>query len=93
MVRRRTLASVLVAASLALSGCVDDQGGGASGADSDSVVEDYCSYGAVSQAQLDGCVDHVTEGEVNAYDTNAGRYARGELDECLEDAGLFCEER
>jgi len=56
-------------------------------------VEDYCAYGAVSQAQLDGCIDHVTPQTVDDYDTNAAEYARGELEECLGDAGPFCEAR
>lgn len=57
------------------------------------LVGDYCAYGAVSQAQLEGCRDHVTDDDVDARDTNAAQYARGELDECLADAGPFCEDR
>jgi hypothetical protein len=56
-------------------------------------VSDYCAYGAVSQAQLDGCVDHVGTDDIDRLDTNAARYARGELDKCLADAGPFCENR
>lgn len=57
------------------------------------LVYDYCAYGAVSEAQLDGCVEHVTPEVVDGYDTNAAEYARGELDSCLDDAGPFCEDR
>ena len=57
------------------------------------VVHDYCAYGAVSEAQLEGCETHVDEATVDSYDTNAAQYARGELDECLQDAGPFCEPR
>jgi hypothetical protein len=74
---------------LAFAGCAD---GGAS-EDGGNLVHDYCSYGAVSEAQLEGCVDHVTPEVVEGYDTNAGRYARRELDACLADAGPFCEDR
>lgn len=63
------------------------------GCASRSTVEAYCSYGAVSQEQLDGCVSHVTEEVVDGYDTNAARYARGEIDDCRADAGPFCEPR
>lgn len=55
-------------------------------------VEAYCSYGAVSEAQLDGCLDHVTEDDFANLDTHAAEYARGELDECLEDSGPFCDD-
>lgn len=50
----------------------------------------YCEYGAVSAAQLTGCIDHVTFEDVDRLDTNAARYARGEIDVCLADAGPFC---
>lgn len=53
-------------------------------------VSDYCAYGSVSQAQLDGCRDHVTAQEVNDRDTPAARFARG-APECGEDSGPFCE--
>lgn len=75
---RGQLAAAAIAAALA-PGC-----GGTS-------VARYCEYGAVSQAQLDGCKDHVTEDEIDARYTNAARYARGELDVCRTDAGPFCE--
>jgi hypothetical protein len=58
-----------------------------------SRVEAYCSYGAVSEAQLQGCIENVTADEVDGYDTNAADYARGELDQCLEDSGPYCEPR
>lgn len=43
-------------------------------------VEEYCAYGSVSQAQEDGCVEHVTADEIDALDTPAARYARGQGD-------------
>jgi hypothetical protein len=51
-----------------------------------SEVDDYCTYGAVSQAQLDQCVAHVDEATVHYYagegtprrrPTNAALYAVG----------------
>jgi hypothetical protein len=57
------------------------------------LVGDYCRYGAVSEAQLDGCLSHVTEDEVRSRQTHASQYAFGDLDECLSDAGRFCRER
>jgi hypothetical protein len=53
-------------------------------------LTDYCSYGSVSKAQLEGCKDHVTADVVDRYDTNAARYAKGQLDRCLGDAGPYC---
>jgi len=50
----------------------------------------YCSYGAVSQAQLAECEEHVSSSSINLLHTNAARFARGELEECLEDSGPFC---
>ena len=58
-----------------------------------SEVAAYCSYGAVSEAQLNGCIDHVTESDVADLNTNAADYGRGELDQCLSDSGPFCEPR
>lgn len=78
---------ITLAATLAiLAGCggvaVDDPGRG--------LIERYCSYGAVSRPQLRGCIEHVTPDDVARLRTNAARYARGQLDRCLADAGPFC---
>jgi hypothetical protein len=58
----------------------------------DAVVA-YCAYGAVSKAQLNGCIDHVSPGYVLRHHTNATRYATGQLNRCLADAGPFCRNR
>lgn len=50
----------------------------------------YCQYGSVSMAQIKGCYFHVHLTEVQERDTNAAKWAKGELDECLSDAGPFC---
>ncbi len=78
---KRLCASLIVSATFACAAC------------GESSVEAYCSYGAVSRAQLDGCTDHVTENDFDHLKTNAARYARGELDKCLADSGPFCEDR
>ena len=57
------------------------------------LVGDYCSYGAASTAQLVACAERVRPRQVLDSNTNAGRYARGELDSCLADSGLFCRPR
>jgi hypothetical protein len=53
-------------------------------------LHEYCSYGAVSAAQLKGCLDHVTTDRVDALQTDAARFARGDINACLSDAGPFC---
>jgi hypothetical protein len=51
----------------------------------------YCSYGAVSKAQFNGCYSHLTQRDVlSARPTNAVRYATGHLDQCLADSGPLC---
>ena len=57
------------------------------------LVQAYCRYGAVSSAQLRGCIEHVTPEAVLGYKTNAARYAEGNLRGCLGDSGLFCHPR
>ncbi len=53
-------------------------------------VRPYCLYGAKSQAQLDGCMSHVTNDDINNLDTQAARFGRGDTSNCLADAGPFC---
>jgi ABC-type Fe3+-siderophore transport system permease subunit len=52
----------------------------------------YCAYGAVSRAQLQGCLDHVKDRSIDDMTTNAADFANRRLDECLADAGPFCEQ-
>jgi hypothetical protein len=81
----------------ALLGCCAIAGCGAGEDDplrqEPDLVAAYCSYGASSSAELVSCAEQVTPGQVLRYDTNAARYARGELDRCLADAGPFCRSR
>jgi hypothetical protein len=77
--------AALAASVFALVGCTEIGGR--------DLVTEYCRYGAVSQAQLDGCVDHVTEADVRSRQTHASQYAFGDLKRCLRDAGPFCEPR
>jgi hypothetical protein len=53
-------------------------------------VELYCRYGAESLRQQADCEDAVTWDQVKQSGTNAARYARLELTECLADAGPLC---
>ena len=87
---RRSLVLPLVI--FLIGGCGGPNETGASTEGGDRVGE-YCAYGAVSKAQLEGCVEHVTPATVNGYSTNAARYARGQLDACLADSGPFCTPR
>jgi hypothetical protein len=43
--------------------------------------------------KLAGCLDHVTDGQINRLQTDAARFARGDLWQCLSDAGPFCANR
>jgi hypothetical protein len=52
----------------------------------------YCEYGSVSEAQFAGCLNHVTEDQINARNTDAARFAKGKLDACLATAGPICDE-
>jgi hypothetical protein len=55
------------------------------------LIADYCAYGAVSKAQLDGCIEHVDEDEILGRNTNAARFARRDIEDCfIEDSGPFC---
>jgi len=56
----------------------------------DGLVYDYCAYGAVSEAQLLGCINHADPEEIWKSDTNAARFGREVLSDCLADAGPLC---
>ncbi len=56
------------------------------------LVSDYCSYGAVSEAQLDGCKSRVVAADIVDRDTPAARFANGSLDDvCGPTSGPFCQ--
>lgn len=61
---------------------------------SDGLVGDYCSYGAVSDAQLTACESHVTANDVRSRDTPAARFAEdGSSDAvCGAGSGPFCQD-
>jgi hypothetical protein len=59
------------------------------GEETDAVTR-YCEYGAISEAQLNGCKDHVDADYVRSHHTNAARYGQGVLTDCLADSGPFC---
>jgi hypothetical protein len=56
------------------------------------LVEDYCSFGSVSERQLETCRTHVTANRVRSIDTPAARFALdGSSDAaCGAGAGPFC---
>ena len=78
MTRAVGLAPLLCALAIAACGLGDDK------------VARYCEYGAVSDAQVNGCKDHVGGDQVDRLHTNAARYAHRDLKRCLADAGPFC---
>ena len=45
-------------------------------------VETYCAYGARSEAQFEGCVDHVTIENIAQSSSDAAICARDAPDEC-----------
>jgi hypothetical protein len=49
---------------LAVSGCGED------------AVHAYCNYGSVSEAQLEGCIGHVSTKDIARLNTAAARFAR-----------------
>jgi hypothetical protein len=77
----------LLLAVLALAACGD------SAPTIDERVLDYCRYGSDSRARFKGCTEHVRLEDVRRRNTNAARYAKGELNVCLADAGPFCSPR
>lgn len=81
MVTRRFAVSAGMVVTIALVGC-------GSPSDNDR-VEAYCAYGSKSEAQYRGCVEHVTIERVNAANTAAGRYARGDGSDCPKTT--YCE--
>jgi hypothetical protein len=58
----------------------------------DNYLTPYCSYGAKTQAELDSCLETVESEEIDALDTPAARFARGETTECGAGSGPFCAE-
>ena len=60
---------------------------------STGLLRDYCEYGAVSSAELQGCLNHVSDAAIYRLQTDAAQFARGELTQCLADAGPYCAQR
>ncbi len=57
---------------------------------SNALVLRYCLYGAGSVPDLEVCIQRITPREVRRDDTNAGRFATGEVGRCREDSGPYC---
>ena len=58
-----------------------------------STVQQYCSYGAVSEEQLAGCIAHASRSYVESLDTDAARYARDDFGSCKANSGPYCSDR
>ncbi len=56
-------------------------------------VTRYCNYVAQTEAEFQPCLDDNRDRAFLSEDTNPARYARGELTECLDDAGPRCTAR
>lgn len=54
------------------------------------LVANYCAYGASSWRQFQICIFNTDAAQISRLKTNAARYGRGELVDCLSDAGRFC---
>jgi hypothetical protein len=75
---------------LALVGCGEGELGSRA---EPNLIGEYCAYDAMSTDALVVCIDRARRYRILRLDTNAARYARGELDRCLPDAGPFCAPR
>lgn len=53
-------------------------------------VTRYCVYSVRDYDDYDDCLRTTQANTIRALDTNAGRYARGEITRCLADAGPRC---
>lgn len=79
------LIGLLMALAFATALGIENRSGG--------MLRDYCDYGAVSRAEVQGCLDHVTDAQIQRLNTDAARFAQGNLDTCLGDAGPYCANR
>lgn len=67
------LVILLAALALAATGCGGDYVG-------DRGVRMYCTYGAMSTAERDGCIVHTTVAQVRSRSSYAARYAKSLID-------------
>ena len=58
--------------------------------DRDHELGYYCRYGARSSAELDACMERINTDEIEALDTPAARFARGETIVCGRGSGPYC---
>jgi hypothetical protein len=95
MVRWAFLGVAPLAASVFLGACADSPERSEQTARveaSHALVANYCAYGARSWKQVQECVFNSDPAQIKRLKTNAARFARGELTNCLTDAGRFCRE-
>ncbi len=68
----------------------DGGGGTSSGL---AQVTRYCNYVVQAEVEFEGCLEENRDRAFLDEDSNPARYARGELTECLDDAGPRCAAR
>lgn len=78
---------VIVLNSLA-TGPPDPSAGGAESTLNE--VTRYCTYTAASNAAYNDCLDHTDYRVIQREKSNAARYARGQLMQCLPGSGFRC---
>lgn len=71
----------------------DPEPGGGGSSSGLAQVTRYCNYVAQTEEAFQPCLDDNRDRAFLEEDTNPARYARGELTECLEDAGPRCTAR
>lgn len=69
-----------------------EPGGGGAGSGLAQVTR-YCNYVAQTEEAFQPCLDDNRDRAFLSEDTNPARYAKGELTECLDDAGPRCTAR
>jgi len=95
---RSAIATVVLAAALAVAACGGDGGsstGTASNAQTGTVrdvglVPAYCLYRSDTKAQMLACEAQTEAAHVQSTDSDAARWARGELQSCGKTAGELC---
>ena len=79
---------LLLIATAGFSGC--GSGGERSQQEDAALTYLSCQYSARSTQAARACVLHTDADDVAASDSNAARWARGELSKCEADAGPLC---
>jgi hypothetical protein len=77
-----------------LGGCSTDSPAGAGHVPrvetNHQLVANYCEYKASTWSGVAGCIHDADAAQIQRGNSNAARWARGDLKTCLPDAGRFC---